>query len=64
MFETLKEEMRNSLKEMEKTTNRKLEDISKSIKENQEKAIKHMIETIQDSKTEIETISKHNLREL
>ena len=53
MFETLKEEMRNSLKGMEDKTNKKLEDISKSLKE---KAIKHMKETIQDLKTEIEII--------
>ena len=57
-FETLKDEMRNSLKEMEEKTNKKLEDISKSLKENQEKAIKYMKETIQDLKTEIETIKK------
>ena len=56
MFETLKEETRNSPKETEGKTNKKLEDISKSLKENQEKAIKHMKETIQDLKTEIETI--------
>ena len=42
MFETLKEEMRNFLKEMEEKTNKKMEDISKSLKENQEKEIKHM----------------------
>ena len=35
MFETLKEEMRNFLKEIEEKTNKKLEDISKSLKENQ-----------------------------
>ena len=35
MVETLKEEMRNSLKEMEEKTNQNLEDISKSLKENQ-----------------------------
>ena len=64
MFEILKEEKGNFLTEMEEKTNKKLEDISKSLKENQEKSIKHMIETIQDSKTEIETISKHKLREL
>ena len=58
MFEILKDEMRNSLKEMEKKTNKKLEDISKSLKENQEKEIKHIKETIQDLKTEIETIKK------
>ena len=58
MFETLKEEMRNSLKEMEEKTNKKLEDISKSLKGNQEKEIKHVKESIQDLKTEIETIKK------
>ena len=41
MFETLQEEMRNSLREMEEKTNKKLEDISKYLKEIQEKAIKH-----------------------
>ena len=34
--------------------NKKLEDISKSLKENQEKKPKHITETIQDLKTEIE----------
>ena len=34
LFETLKEEMRNYLKEMEEKTNKKLEDINKSLKEN------------------------------
>ena len=35
-----------------------MEEINKSLKENQEKAIKQMKETIQDLKTEIETIKK------
>ena len=48
MAKTLKEEMRNSLKEMEEKTNQKLEDIIKFLKENQEKAIKHVKETIKD----------------
>ena len=43
---------------MERKTNQKLEDINKSLKENQEKAMKHMKETIQDLKTEIDTIKK------
>ena len=55
MFEALKEEMKNSFKEMEEKTNKNLEDFNKSIKKNQEKAIKHMKETTQDLKTEIET---------
>ena len=58
MFETHKEEMRNSLKELEGKANKKLEDIIKSPKEIQEKAIKHMKETIQDLKNGIETIKK------
>ena len=58
MFEILKDEMRNYLKEMEEKTNKKLEDISKSLKENQEKELKHIKQTIQDLKTEIETIKK------
>ena len=41
MLEILKNEMRNFLKEMEEKTIKKLEDISKSLKENQEKEIKH-----------------------
>ena len=37
MVETLKEEMKNSLKEMEEKTNKKLEEINKSLNETQEK---------------------------
>ena len=37
MLEALKEELKNSLKEMEEKTNNKLEEINKSLKENQEK---------------------------
>ena len=43
---------------MEEKTNKKLEEISKSLKENQEKAIKQMNKTIQDLKTEIERQKK------
>ena len=46
---------------MEEKANKKLEDINKSFKENQEKEMK---ETIQDLKTEINTIKEHNTREL
>ena len=42
MFEALKEEIKNSLKEMEEK--KKMEEISKFVKENQEKAIKQMKE--------------------
>ena len=37
MIKTLKEEMKNSLKEIEKNTNKKLAEISKSLLGNQEK---------------------------
>ena len=37
---------------------KKLDDISKFFKENQEKEIKHMQESIKDMKTEIERIKK------
>ena len=43
MMETLKQEVKNSLKEMEEKTNKRLEEINESLKdtqENQEKAIK------------------------
>ena len=35
MMETFKEEVKNSLKEMEEKTNKKLEEINKSLKETQ-----------------------------
>ena len=44
---------------MEKKTKKKWEEINKSLKEKQERAIKQMKETIQDKKTEIETVKKH-----
>ena len=48
---------------MEEKTNKKLEGINKSLKENQEKAIKQVKKTVQDLKIEIKVI-KHKLREL
>ena len=42
MFEALKEEMKYSLKEMEKKTNKKLGEINKSLKENQKKKALNM----------------------
>ena len=42
MFEALKEEMKNFIKEMEEKANKDLEEINKFLKENQEKAIKNM----------------------
>ena len=61
MMKTLKEEVKNSLKETEEKINKKLEEMNKSlkeIKENQEKAIKQVKETVQDLKIEIEVIKK------
>ncbi|KAL6038664.1 hypothetical protein STEG23_001649 [Scotinomys teguina] len=54
VIEALKEEMKNSFKELEEQTNKKLEEN----KESQEKAIKQMKETVQDLKIEIKTIKK------
>ena len=39
-----------------------MEEINKSLKENQEKALKQMEEMIQDLKTEIETIKKTQMK--
>ena len=63
-FEALEKKMRNSPKEIEEMINKKLEDINKSLKENQEKAIKHMKEITQDLKTEIDTIKKTQAEEI
>ena len=46
MFEALKEEMKIFLKEMEEKISKKQKDINKSLKENKEKAIKQVKETI------------------
>ena len=43
---------------MEEKQTKKLEEINKSLKENQEKATKQVKETVQDLKTEIEAIKK------
>ena len=40
MFEAPKEEMKYSLKEMDEKTNTKLDEINKSLKENQENSIR------------------------
>ena len=47
---------------MKEKTNKKLEEIKKSLNENQEKEIKHMKQTIQHLKTEIETIKETQAR--
>ena len=60
IIEDLKQEVKNCFKEMEKT-NKMEEEMNKSlkdIKENQEKAIKQVMETIQDLKTEMEVMKK------
>lgn len=44
--------MKNSLKEMEEKTNKEFEEVNKSLKHNQETAIKQEKEMIQDLKTE------------
>ena len=41
MFEALEDEIKISIKEMEEKTKKILEEINKSLKENQEKAIKN-----------------------
>ncbi|ERE72017.1 Transposase, L1 containing protein [Cricetulus griseus] len=53
MIEDLKEDMRKSLKEMEEKTNQKIHDINLQV--NQYQSLK---ETVQELKTEIETIRK------
>ncbi|KAL6046108.1 hypothetical protein STEG23_023652 [Scotinomys teguina] len=53
VIEALKEEIKNSLKELEEKTNKKI-----GRKQSQEKAIKQMKETVQNLKIEIETIKK------
>ena len=65
MMETFKKEVKNSIKEMEGKTIKKLEEINKSLQEKQEKAIKQVKETVLDLMIEIELIKKtHKLREL
>ena len=61
VIETLKQDMKNSLKEMDEKNNKKFEEMNKSFKGtigNQEKAIKQVMETVQDLKTEIEVMKK------
>ena len=63
MFELFKEETKNSLKEMEERQ-KKLEEINKSLKENQENAIKQIKATILDLNTKIETIKKTQTKKI
>ena len=60
-IESLKQDMNNSLKEMDEKYNKKLEEMSKSINDtlgNQEKTIKQVKETVQELKTEKEAMKK------
>ena len=61
MIESLKQEVKNSLKEIDEKNNKKFEEMSKSVKDtlgNQEKTIKQIMETVQDLKTEMEAMKK------
>ena len=60
-IEFLKQEVKNSLKEMDLKNNKKFEEMNKSIKAtlgNQEKTVEQIMETVQDLKTEMEAIKK------
>ncbi|ERE70014.1 olfactory receptor [Cricetulus griseus] len=57
MIESLKEEIKKSFREMEEKTNQKMQEIKESQK-SQENTIKQLKETVQDLKTELETIKK------
>ena len=48
-IEDLTQDVKNCCKEME-MTNKKVEEMNKSLKDNQEKAIKHVRETVQGLK--------------
>ena len=60
-IESLKQSMNNSLKEIEEKYNKKFEEMSKFVNDtlgNQEKTIKQVMETVQDLKTEMESMKK------
>ena len=56
-MDTFKEEMKIPLMKWNKRQTKKLEEINKSLKENQEK-FKQVKQTLQDSKTEMEAKQK------
>ena len=61
VIESLKQDVKNSLKEMDEKNNKKFEEMCKSVNDilgNQEKIIKQIMETVQDLKTEMEVIKK------
>ena len=60
-IESLKQDMNNSLKELDEKYNKKFEEMSKSINDtlgNQEKTIKQVMESVQELKTEMEAVKK------
>ena len=60
-IEFLKQDMNNSLKELDEKYNKKFEEMSKSVNDtlgNQEKTIKQVKETVQELKTEMEAMKK------
>ena len=60
-IESLKQDMKNSLKELDDKYNKKFEEIRKSLNDtlrNQEKTIKQVRETVQEWKTDMEAIKK------
>ena len=57
IMEDLKQDVKNCLKEMEKTS-KKVEEMNRSLKDTQEKAIKQVMETVQDLKNEMEVMKK------
>ncbi|ERE84459.1 GTPase IMAP family member 3-like protein [Cricetulus griseus] len=57
MIENLKEEIRKSFREMEEKMNQKMQEIKESQK-SQENTIKQLKKTVQDLKTELDTIKK------
>ena len=60
-IESLKQDMNNSLKELDDKYNKKFEEIRKSLNDtlrNQEKTIKQVRETVQEWKTYMEAIKK------
>ena len=61
MIESFKQEVKNSLEEMDEKNNKKFEEMSKSLKDtlrNQDNAIKQAMETVQGLKTEMEAMNK------
>ena len=61
VIETIKQHVKNFFKEMDEKTNKKFEEMDKCLKdiqENQAKATKQVMETVQDLKTEMEAMKK------